>query len=181
MTRPEDGLKTQLWNIERAYGHSIPELIDAVRKSGLFKHQDVVAMLKDRYGMSHGNAHRIALVARDALFSPGPDQAAPAGGEVKAPYERLLATVREFGADVEVAPKKGYVSLRRRKQFAMLQPGAKWVNVGLILRDVQAGSERLETAGSWNALFTHRVRVRSASEMDDELVAWLRAAYAGAG
>jgi hypothetical protein len=71
------------------------------------------------------------------------------------------------------------VSFRRRKQFAMLQSGAKWVNLGLILPGVEPGG-RLESAAKWNALFTHRVRVASAAEIDDEIRAWLRDAYLAA-
>jgi hypothetical protein len=37
--------------------------------------------------------------------------------------------------------------------------------------------ERLERAAFWDALFTHRVRVRSAGDVDAELLGWLRAAY----
>ena len=35
--------------------------------------------------------------------------------------EELLQTITPLGEDIEQAPKKGYVSLRRRKQFATLQ------------------------------------------------------------
>jgi uncharacterized protein DUF5655 len=55
----------------------------------------------------------------------------------------------------------------------------EWINVGLILPQHPA-SGRLEPAGKWNALFTHRVRVASAAEVDGELESWLRAAYAAA-
>jgi hypothetical protein len=98
---------------------------------------------------------------------------------MKETYTRLLDRIASLGDDIEQAPKKGYMSLRRRKQFAMLQPGAKWVNVGLILpRQPAAG--RLEPAGKWNALFTHRVRVATPGEIDGELESWLRAAYVAA-
>jgi hypothetical protein len=39
----------------------------------------------------------------------------------------------------------------------------------------------LEPAGSFNALFTHRVRVTSADEIDPEFTEWLRAGYTSAG
>jgi predicted transport protein len=84
-----------------------------------------------------------------------------------------------LGIDIEHAPKKGYVSLRRRKQFAMLQPGAKWINLGLVL-PLHPAAGRLEPAGKWNALFTHRVRVATTAEIDKELESWLRAAYVAA-
>ena len=95
-------------------------------------------------------------------------------------YETLLARAQALGPDVEAAPKKGYMSLRRRQQFAMLQPAARWVNVGLVLPGVKP-TRRLEAAGTWNSLFTHRVRVESASEVDDQLTSWLRDAYRAAG
>lgn len=54
MATVEDGLQSQLRNIEKAYGHSIDELTTVVGASGLTKHTDVVAMLKERYGMTMG-------------------------------------------------------------------------------------------------------------------------------
>jgi hypothetical protein len=101
---------------------------------------------------------------------------APALEEV---CSRLIERVTSLGNEIEQAPKKGYVSLRRRKQFAMIQPGAKWINLGLILPGHPA-SGRLEPAGKWNVLFTHRVRVATTAEIDDELEGWLRGAYSAA-
>ena len=179
MPTVEEGIQSQLRNIERTYGRTIDELVTIVVESRLVKHTEVVAMLKQRYGMAHGAAHRVSLVARTRTAQPGPagvNGVAPALNDV---YSRLLESVDALGDDIEQAPKKGYVSLRRRKQFAMLQPGAKWINVGLILPHRPA-TGRLEPAGKWNALFTHRVRVATASEVDSDLEAWLRAAYAAA-
>jgi hypothetical protein len=177
--KPEDGIQSQLRNIERTYGHSIEELTSVVASSGLTKHPEIVAMLKDRFGMSHGNAHRVALVARESL-TPSSSRTS-VGTATSALYDDLLTAVRSLGEDVEEAPKKGYVSLRRRKQFAMLQPAARWVNVGLILRDPAQGAGRLESAAKWNPLFTHRVRVARAEDIDPELLGLLRAAYDSAG
>lgn len=180
MSTVERGLESQLRNIEKAYGHSIDELTKVVGASGLTKHTDVVAMLKERYGMTHGAAHRVGLVARDRLGAASAAPAKPRAPGVDTVYEALLSRARALGPDVEEAPKKGYISLRRRKQFAMLQPGAKYVNVGLVLPGVEPHG-RLEAAGTWNALFTHRVRVASDVEVDLEIDGWLRDAYRAAG
>ncbi len=180
MTTVEDGIQSQLRNIERTYGETIDALVAAVAESRLTKHTEVVAMLKQRYGMTHGAAHRVSLVARDRLNEQAPAASysvAPALADV---HRRLMETITSLGPGIEQAPKKGYVSLRRRKQFAMLQPGARWINVGLILPNHQS-TPRLEPAGKWNALFTHRVRLADAAEVDGELEAWLQAAYAAAG
>jgi hypothetical protein len=180
MATVEQGLQSQLRNIEATYGHSIDELTKVIAASGLTKHTQVVAMLKQRYGMAHGAAHRVGLVARDRLGAGSPAGARPGEPAVTAIYEALLARARSLGPDVEEAPKKGYVSLRRRRQFAMLQPAAKHVNVGLVLPGVRPTS-RLAAAGTWNALFTHRVRVESASQLDGQLTSWLQDAYRAAG
>jgi hypothetical protein len=88
--------------------------------------------------------------------------------------------IEKFGGDVEVAPKKGYVSLRRRKQFALIQPStATRLDVGINLKNKPA-SKRLEASGAFNAMVSHRVRVSRLEEIDAELQAWLREAYEGA-
>ena len=180
MPTVEEGIQSQLRNIEKSYGQTIDALVAVVVESGLAKHGDVVAMLKQRYGMSHGAAHRVALVARARGEQPASGATDHMGPGLTDVYRRLLETVKALGPDIEDAPKKGYVSLRRRKQFAMLQPGARWINVGLILPKHQT-TARLEPAAKWNALFTHRVRVSAAAEVNSELEALLRAAYAAAG
>jgi uncharacterized protein DUF5655/uncharacterized protein DUF4287 len=179
MPTVEEGIQSQLRNIEKTYGRTIDELVAIVVDSKLIKHTEVVAMLKQRYGLAHGAAHRVSLVARSRS-----EESKPAGADGLAPalkdvYERLVERVTSLGDDVEQAPKKGYVSLRRRKQFAMLQPGAKWINLGLVLPKHKAAG-RLEPAAKWNALFTHRVRVATLAEIDRELESWLRAAYVAA-
>jgi hypothetical protein len=193
MSTVDEGLEAQIRTIEQQYGKSLNEWIAIVKESGLTKHTDTVAMLKSQYGMSHGSAHRVALKAREAdavsivkaAEASGRDPAAllysgkKAG--LKALHEALMTAITTFGDDIELAPKKGYVSLRRKKQFAMIQPTtATRIDVGLILKDVPA-TERLESAASFNALFTHRVRVNAINDVDAQLVAWLRQAYQLAG
>jgi hypothetical protein len=179
MPTVEEGIQSQLRNIEKAYGRTIDELVLVVDKSGLTKHNEVVAMLKQRYGMTHGAAHRVSLTARNRAEKPDPIGAGLAS-PLQDVYTQLLEKAVALGDDVEQAPKKGYVSLRRKKQFAMLQPGARWVNVGLVLTKHPPGG-RLESAAKWNALFTHRVRVAATTDIDKELDSWLRTAYDAAG
>lgn len=179
-TTPAEGIQSQLRNIEKTYGRSIDELVAEVSSSGLTKHPEVVAMLKLRYGMTHGAAHRVSLVARERLARPQAAAPTAPSTSVQALYDELMRVIAVLGTDIEQAPKKGYVSLRRRKQFGMLQAGARGVNVGLVLPGVEPVG-RLESAAKWNALFTHRVRIGSTAEVDGEIRAWLRDAYRAAG
>ncbi len=83
-------------------------------------------------------------------------------------YDRLVEAAVSFGDAVDVAPKEAKVGLRRARQFALLQPGAgPRLDLGLILKG-KAPQGRLEASGSFNAMFTHRVRLSDPSEIDDE-------------
>jgi len=201
MATAEEGIATQIRNIEARYGKTMAQWSAIIAASGLTRHQDVVGLLKSEYGLPHGAAHRVSLPVRQ---QPGPGQPGPgqpgqagqagpatAGDPVSALYtgrkaalrplhEALMTAVLALGDDVEVAPKKGYLSLRRGRQFAMIQPsGAGRIDVGLILPatpETRPGP-RLESAAGFNALFTHRVRVPAGADIDPELTAWLRLAY----
>src|SRR5205085_11345610 len=104
-------------------------------------------------------------------------QYAGAKAGLRPTYEVLLKAMGKFGNDVEVSPKKAYVSIRRNKQFAILQPStATRLDVGINLKGVEP-SGRLEASGSFNAMVSHRVRVAKIEEIDKELLGWLKAAY----
>lgn len=188
MVSVDQGIAAQLRNIEADYGKPISQWLDVVRASGLTKHSQILAMLKTDHGMRHGAAHRVALVALAADQGDVGDVAAVvdllyAGKRavLRPVHLALIAAISDFGSDIETAPKKGYVSLRRAKQFAMIKPSTTdRIDVGLILKDVSP-TTRLESAAGFNPLFTHRVRIQQLSEIDDELVGWLHQAYQGAG
>jgi hypothetical protein len=179
-------LQSQIRNIETTYGKPLDYWFAVIDSSGLTKHNEVVAMLKADHGLAHGAAHRVSLLARQrndtgvaAPSDPADALYAGAKARLRPLHDALLGQIRALGA-FDIAPKKGYLSLRRRKQFAMIQPAAARVDLGLILKDVPPAG-RLEPAAGFNALFTHRVRVASPDEVDDELVSWLREAYGRSG
>jgi hypothetical protein len=186
MATAEDGIAAQTRNIEARYGRPMSDWFAVIAASGLTKHTEVVAMLKSEHGLPHGAAHRISLLSREAAApAPSADPADALYTGKKAAlrplHDQLMTVIGAFGTDVDTVPKKGYLSLRRRKQFAMIQPsGAGRIDLGLILPGVPA-SGRLEPSGSFNALFTHRVRVASVADIDQALTDWLRDAYANAG
>ena len=180
MATVEAGLQSQIRNIEATYGRPIDEWIALISATGLERHGQIVAWLKDEHGLAHGAANRVALVYLAAAGPTPPEDAVAAlyagrPKSVRAIHDRIWHVVEGLG-DIELAPKKGYLSLRRRTQFAMLKPAAKHVDLGLILPD-EPVTERLQSAAIFNALFTHRVRVRSESDVDDQLAGWIREAY----
>jgi hypothetical protein len=66
MSTVDEGLEAQIRTIEEKYGKPLSEWIAIVKKSGITKHTEIVAMLKSQNGLSHGSAHHVALKAREA-------------------------------------------------------------------------------------------------------------------
>ena len=90
-----------------------------------------------------------------------------------------MATLETFGP-FETIPKKGYVSLRRRKQFAMIGPGSKSrLEVGLNIKDVEATSRLV--AMPPGGMCQYKVWLHDPEDADDELFTWIRQAYDLAG
>lgn len=178
-------LAAMVANLKDRTGRSLEDWQALARASGQTKHGQIVAWLKSEHSLGHGYANLVAhkTLATDA-GSQDHDalmQAMFAGpkASMRPAYDRCAAFVASLGG-VEFAPKKGYVSLRRSKQFALLQPSTKErLDIGITLKGVEAEG-RLETAGSWNAMVTHRVRVASAGEIDAEVEGWLRRAWEAA-
>lgn len=172
-------------NLEANTGRSLADWTALAKGSGHTKHGQMVAWLKADHGLTHGYAN---LVAHKAMASDAGSQGSNdlmmamfegPKAAMKPAYDKVAAIVDGLGG-VEFAPKKGYVSFRRSKQFGLAQPSTKdRLDLGLTLKGVEP-SGRLEKAGSWNAMVTHRVRIASADEVDAEVAAWIRQAWEAA-
>ena len=174
-----DGYGGMLTSLEAKTGKTLAWWTELVKGSGLAKHAQIVSMLKNDHGLTYGYANFIALIVLESSsLGADPDglvEGQYAGKENLRPiYDGVLKVVNGFGQDVEVAPKKAGVSLRRKKQFALVEPTTKTrVDIGINLKG-DAGTDRLKVAGG---MCTHKVAVTDASQVDDELIGWLRRAY----
>jgi hypothetical protein len=191
MTDPQKALETQLANIETRTGKSLAELTALVLGSGLSKHGEIRSMLQETLGLGYGDANTLVHVAKNPTApatSPASDAAVDdaANGlyigkkaDLRPIHDALMAQIAAFG-DFEVAPKKTYLSLRRKKQFAMVGPATNTrVEVGLNAKGLPADERLIEMpAGS---MCRYKVHVTSAAEVDDELLAWVRRAYDESG
>lgn len=191
MTDLDKAVATQLSNIVKRTGKSIPELTAIVKGSGLSKHGELVTMLKSTLGMGHGDANTLV---HTVLKSDGQSAAAAQGlsaeqvldglytgpKEVLRPiHDKLIVAIRKFG-DFEEAPKKTYVSYRRKKQFAMIGPATNTrVEVGLNMKGVEA-TDRLQQLPA-GQMCNYKVKLTDAKEVDAELIAWIKTAYEAAG
>ena len=179
---PEEMAASMVANLPEKTGKTLPAWLKIVGAAGLEKHGQIVKLLKAEHGVTHGYANLIAHEYLNAAKPSATDdlvaaQYAGAKEGLRPIYDKLAAAVAKFGGDVELAPKKTYVSLRRSKQFGLVQPSTKTrVDVGLNLKGTPP-SGRLEASGSFNSMVSHRVRLEKPGDVDKELLAWLKAAY----
>lgn len=180
MSSPEDQLATMLSNIPEKTGKPLSDWIRLIAASGHEKHGAILKFLKEEHGVSHGFANLIASKSREtgeeidlvAAQYSGPKAA------LRPLYDEIIRFAEGLGLDVEQAPKKTSVSLRRKKQFALITPATKTrIDLGLALKGEEPAG-RLET---YNAMCSHRVRLESSNEFDDEVKAWVKEAYSRSG
>jgi len=176
--------QTMINSMPERTGNSLEGWYQLLKDANALQHGEIMKILKGEYGVSHGYANTISILYRQFLEG-GPasddDLVAAQYSEAKAAlrpvYEAVITTVSGFGPDVEVAPKKTYVSLRRNKQFAIVQAATRTrVDLGLNLPGYEP-TERLEGGNVFGGMCTHRVRLTSAAELDGEVRDWLKLAY----
>jgi len=191
MSSLDKAIATQLKNIQAKTGKTLDQLSALVQKSGLTNHSEIRDMLKRDLGLGYGDANALAHVV---LKSDGARAAQAKGlttddvvseiysgarAGLRPIHDRLMAAMVKFGA-FEIAPKKGYVSLRRKKQFAMLGPATHTrVEVGLNMKGVKATARLIAMPSG--SMCNYKVKVTEAGEVDRELIAWLKKAYESAG
>lgn len=178
---------SQVQNLEEKTGKKMQEWIKIALGSGLAKHGEILEYLKTTHGLGHGYANLVVHYAKQSHAGAEGNETDWVAEQYKGKealkevYNKVMEAVLELGSDVEVAPKKAYVSLRRKKQFAILQPSTKTrLDLGLNLKGVSPSSS-LEAAGSWNSMCTHRVKLEGLQDVTNDVLAWIRQAYDQAG
>lgn len=185
MSSPDQARATQLRNIEAKTGKSIAELRTAVGATGRSKHGEIRAWFIETYGLGYGDANAVAAatLAPEAPAAADEDPLteiyAGKKAHLRAVHDRVMSELQAMGP-FETAPKKGYVSLRRKKQFATLGPRtADRVELGINLK-TDVGSDRI-VAQKPGGMCQYAVALAGPEDLDAEVVSVLRAAFEAAG
>ncbi len=180
MAAPKEQLATMLANLPSKTGRPLEEWLALVAGEELEKHGQIVTFLKSEHGVTHGFANLIASKALEGGQSVNPvdEQYSGPKAHLRLVHDAIVAFAMELGSDVEVAPKKSSVSLRRKKQFALITPATKSrIDLGLALKG-DAPSGRLE---AYNAMCSHRVKLETIEDFDEAAKRWVAEAYSRAG
>jgi uncharacterized protein DUF5655/uncharacterized protein DUF4287 len=189
MSSLDKAYQTQIDNIQKKTGKSFDELAAIVRKSGLSKHGEIRDYLKRELGLGHGDANSLvhAVFKSDGMRAAEGKSDDAVLAEIysgskagfRPIHEKLIKEINKFG-EHEVVPKKGYVSLRRKKQFAMIGPKTNTrFEVGINAKDLKKSPRLLEQPKG--SMCNYIVGLTDAKEVDSELVMWLKSAYESAG
>jgi hypothetical protein len=153
------------------------------------KHGEIRDYLKRELGLGHGDANALvhAVLSSDGARSAQGKDISDVLDEIysgpraafRPVHEELIKQISTFG-EFETAPKKGYVSLRRRKQFAMLGPATNTrFELGINAKDLPAQPRLVEQRPG--SMCNYIVRLSDPAEVDPQLIGWLRTAFESAG
>lgn len=176
--------QSYLDNIKAKTGKTPADFRALAKAKGLTKASEVVAWLKKDFGLGYGHAGAIWHVighAEDVKATPNERLAKHFAGTKavwRKPYEALAKRIAKFGPEVALAPNMSYINLQRNgKKFGIVRvSSAERLDIGLKLKGIKP-TGRLEAAGSWNAMVTHRVRIAHPKEINAEVITWLKQAY----
>ncbi|MDX2037438.1 MAG: DUF4287 domain-containing protein [Isosphaeraceae bacterium] len=187
----DKAVATQIENIQKKTGKSLEELSAIVEGCGFSKHGEIRDFLKRELGLGHGDANTLVHIVKKSDGASAAKEKGLAGDAVldaiytgpkaalRPIHERLMEVITPLG-EFEIAPKKGYVSLRRQKQFAMLGPATNTrFELGLNAKGL-APSDRLVEMPP-KGMCDFKVKLTSPGEVDAELVGWIQVAFEQSG
>lgn len=164
-------------------GKSLDYWIKVVKDSQIEKHNEIIKFLKTEHGFTHGFANFVSLKSRAADSASNNDanlinrQYSKGKEHLKPIYDLLISKVKKLGDDIEIVPKNANVSVRRKRQFLLIQPSTKKrMDLGLKLNDSQPRA-RLLDSGSFGAMCSNRIEVYNIEEVDNSVVSYIKQAY----
>src|SRR5262249_30429036 len=96
-------------------------------------------------------------------------------------YDVLLEMGRGLGEDVKACPCKTIVPLYRNHVFAQIKPTTNTrIDLGFALTHYKGKLTKrvIDTGGlAKKDRITHRIEIKSAGDIDDEVKKWLKTAY----
>jgi len=178
--------QTMIENLHKNTGKTIENWKEIVTNEKVSKHGDIIKFLKEKHGLTHGFANLIAHKVRGADAGSAKNQndliAKQYQGKehFKLIYDKLISEIKTYGTDIEIAPKNNYVSLRRKKQFAILNPATKTrFEIGINLKGQKPKGKLIEEKP--NSMCSHKINITDITEIDSEIVGWIKTAYDNAG
>lgn len=175
----DKALQTMIANMPEKTGKSLDQWKEILKEKSFSKHSEGVKFLKSEHNVTHGFANTIVTLSKEQnnssedlidLQYKGKENLLPI-------YKELISYLKNLGSDVTITPKKGSVSIIRKRQFLLIKPASKTrIDLGFKLKD-RPTNKRLENSGPFGTMCTHRVKISQLVEVDNDLKEWIKEAY----
>lgn len=166
-------------NMPEKTGKSLEAWFELLKAKSFTKHSEAVKYLKTEHQVTHGFANTIVTLSKKDKSNENELVSAQyKGKESLLPiYNKLIDYVNSLGNDVTITPKKGSVSIIRKRQFVLIKPATKTrIDLGFKLKDTPV-TDRLGNSGPFGTMCTHRVKISEIKDIDAELKDWIKEAY----
>jgi hypothetical protein len=172
-------------SINEMTGKTLEEIELLYKQSKLTKHSEIRTLFMGELQISYGFANTLVhVIAKtdgtslaegkdmpallDDIYSGKKEQLRPV-------HDLIMSKIDDFG-DFETLPKKGYLSLKRKRQFAMIGPKTNtYMEIGINLKEHLGTARLIEQPKGSMCKFI--VKIESIDEVDTELITWLQEAF----
>jgi hypothetical protein len=171
-------------NLKASTGKNLSEWMKQITSSGVTKRNDIVKWLKEKHGFGHMNA---SLLAGIHLNSGQPvygstedflDNQFAKARDMRSLYDSFTAFVGKHTPNSTVLPKKTYVSILEKREFAAINIKPKELRIGLDLGD-RAFDETVAKSKLSGPMprISHMLVITSRDQLNGELVELLRLSH----
>lgn len=164
---------------------TLDEINQIVNESNLTKHSEIRTYLMDKLNLTYGDANTLTHYA---LKTDGVSMAegksfevilseiySDKKSELLVIHTAIMNYVNSFG-DFEIIPKKGYLSLKCKRQFMMIGPKTNTrLEIGINIKDEL--NNELFIPQPKGSMCQYIVRLSSVEEVNEEIINVLKLAY----
>lgn len=171
-------------NLKNSTGKSLADWIKLTKASGITKRNDIIKWLKEKQGFGHMNA---SLLAGIYLNNGQPvygntddllDNQFAKAADMRPLYELFIAFAKKHFPGCTVLPKKTYVSVLEKREFAAINIKPKELRLGFDLGD-RAFDEEVSKSRLSGPMprISHMLVLTAASQLNGDLFQLLKASY----
>ncbi len=180
-------------SLKEKTGRSLDEWMKHIKKNGPATESERRDWLKSDHGLGTNAAWWLA----ERSVGKGWEEDTPEGylemaekyveaqyagkkSDLRSLYEQLVRLGRSIARDVKVCPCKTMVPLFRHHVIAQIKPSTNSrIDLGLALGDRKPSGRLIDTGGfAKKDRITHRIPIGSLEDIDDEVLKWMKTAYA---
>ncbi len=177
MKTPQEYEKEFLDGLKKSSGKSLEEWTKIIQETGKSKRNEILNWLKENHPFNYSEASMLA-----AIFVNG---GKPVYGDItelldnqfkkkeqfRPVYDALASTIQREFPGINLIPKKTYVSVTYKREFAAIAIKSKEIRFGMDLGDAEF-DEYLQPSKSLGAMprISHMVMLTDESEIDGRLI-----------